>query len=279
MRFPWRSIPAATAIALCLAAHIAWPAEAPLPIVDAHLHYSQSAWSRFSPAEILHLMDQAGVARAVASSTPDDGTVRLYDLAPSRIIPFLRPYRGSVGAGNWTQDPMLIAYLEERLGKRNYRGIGEFHLMDGGAQAPHVRRVVELAVRRGLYVQVHSGAEPVRGLFALDPQVQVLWAHAGMSEPPRVIEALLESQARLWCEVSFRAADIAPEGKLEPSWRALFIRFPDRFLIGTDTYVTSRWDEYPRLIQEHRRWLVQLPREVAEAIAIQNAARLFGEPR
>ncbi len=268
---------AAAAIPLCSAAQVAWPADAPLPIVDAHLHYSQDAWSRFPAADILRLMDQAGVSRAVASSTPDDGTVTLHKAAPARIVPFLRPYRGSVGAGNWIEDPALAAYLEERLRSGVYRGIGEFHLWAGGAQAPNVRRVVALAAGRGLFVQVHSDAEPVRALFALDPNVKVLWAHAGMSEPPAVIGALLEQQARLWCELSFRAGDIAPGGKLEPAWRALFLRFPDRFLIGSDTYVTSRWDGYVELIQEHRRWLTQLPRAVGEAIAFRNAARLFGE--
>ena len=254
-------------------------ADAPLPIVDAHLHYSQPAWSAYPPAAVLALMDQAGVSRAIASSTPDDGTLALHRLAPARIVPFLRPYRGTVGSSNWTDDPTLPAYLEERLQRGIYRGIGEFHLWGPEVQAANVRHVVALAVQRGLLVQVHSGAEPVRALFAIDPQVQVLWAHAGMSEPPSVIGALLDQQARLWCEVSFRAGDIAPGGKLDGAWRALFLRHPGRFLIGSDTYTTARWEGYGELIAEHRRWLAQLPREAAEAIAHRNATRLLGEAR
>ena len=42
------------------------------------------------------------------------------------------------------------------------------------------------------------------------------------------------------------------------------------------TYLSSRWDLYGELIDEHRRWLVQLPRDVAEAIAFRNAVRHFG---
>jgi len=254
-------------------------AAAPLPIVDAHLHYSQDAWSRFPPAAILALMDQAGVARAFASSSPDDGTVALYQAAPTRIVPFLRPYRGGVNSSNWTRDATLLPYLEQRLQRGIYRGIGEFHLAQGEAGGPIVRQVVALAVARGLWVQVHSGAEPVRGLFATDSRVKVLWAHAGMSEPPAGVEPLLAQQANLWCEVSFRAGDIAPGGKLDAAWRALFVRFPERFLIGTDTYVTSRFDEYGELIAQHRQWLAQLPPDVAEAIAFRNAARLAGEAK
>jgi predicted TIM-barrel fold metal-dependent hydrolase len=249
----------------------------PLPIVDAHLHYSQDAWTRFPPAAILALMDRAGVTRAFVSSTPDDGTVALHGTAPARFVPFLRPYRGTVNSSNWTEDPTLLPYLEQRLRSGIYRGIGEFHLAPGGAEWPNVRKVVALAVAQGLYLQVHSGADPVRGLFAADPRVKVLWAHAGMSEPPGVVGPLLAQHAQLWCELSFRAGDIAPGGRLDPAWRALFERFPERFLIGTDTYLTERFDEYADLIGQHRQWLAQLPAPLAEAIAYRNAARLLGE--
>jgi hypothetical protein len=47
-------------------------------------------------------------------------------------------------------------------------------------------------------------------------------------------------------------------------------------MIGTDTYVTPRWGTYAAIVDEHRRWLAQLPRDVAEAIAYRNAVRLFG---
>ena len=63
------------------------------PIFDTHLHYSQDAWGLFSPQDIISLMDQAGVYRALLSSTPDDGTLQLFQFAPGRIVPVLRPYR------------------------------------------------------------------------------------------------------------------------------------------------------------------------------------------
>jgi hypothetical protein len=97
-----------------------------------------------------------------------------------------------------------------------------------------------------------------------------------MSTPPEVVGELLDRHARLWAEVSFRGADIAPGGRLDEAWRALFLRHPDRFMIGTDTYVTGRWDTYGALVEEHRRWLAQLPGEVARAIAYGNAVARFG---
>jgi predicted TIM-barrel fold metal-dependent hydrolase len=56
----------------------------------------------------------------------------------------------------------------------------------------------------------------------------------------------------------------------------MFQKHPGRFMIGTDTYVTSRWGSYLELIEEHRAWLGQLPRDVAEKIAYRNAVSLFG---
>src|SRR5215510_5885879 len=64
-----------------------------LPIFDAHIHYSRPDWQVFTPERILAILDQAGVQRALVSSTPDDGTLQLYAAAPQRIVPFLRPYR------------------------------------------------------------------------------------------------------------------------------------------------------------------------------------------
>ncbi len=253
-------------------------AEALLPIVDAHLHYSQSAWSAYPPDQVLRLMDQAGVSRAFASSTPDDGTLRLYQAAPARIVPFLRPYRGEVGSGNWFEDATLLPYLEGRLKSGVYRGIGEFHLSGSAAQFPIVKRVAALAASRGLFVHVHSGAGPVRDLLALEPRLRILWAHAGMSEPPSVVGALLDSSDRVWTEVSFRAEEIAPGNRMDPGWLAVFQRHPTRVLIGTDTYITERWASYPELIAAHRHWLGLLPAGLAQAIAHQNAARLLGEP-
>ena len=53
------------------------------------------------------------------------------------------------------------------------------------------------------------------------------------------------------------------------------LRHPERFLVGSDTWIDARWDSYGSLMTEYRGWLAQLPREVAEKIAYRNAERLF----
>jgi hypothetical protein len=248
-----------------------------LPIIDTHVHYSQPAWSVHPPDAVFRAFDAAGVPCALVSSSPDDGTLTLQRTAPQRVVPILRPYREGIGSSNWFEDAATPAYLEQRLARGGYKGIGEFHLFsDAAAATPVVRRVVEMAVARDIFVHVHSGVGPVRVLMGIDPKLKILWAHAGMSEPPEVVAEILGRDDRVWTEVSFRAGAIGGDGGIDPKWRDLMLRHTDRVMIGTDTYVTSRWDGYGRLVEEHRRWLAHLPRAAAEQIAWRNAVRLFG---
>ena len=119
------------------------PAAAQFPIFDGHIHYSRPDWDVYTPERALSILAAAGVRRAIVSSTPDDGTMKLYDKAPKVVIPFLRPYRTRDDMGSWHSDPAVQAYVEERIMRGIYRGIGEFHL-----GATNVRRANRQARRR-----------------------------------------------------------------------------------------------------------------------------------
>ncbi len=269
---PLAALVAVTAISLSAAA-----ADRVLPIFDTHVHYGRDAWVARDPGAIVAALEAAKVERALVSSTPDDGSLRLVEADPDRFAAILRPYRAGVNSGNWFDDPDTPDYVARRLERGGYLGIGEFHLFDAAAaETPQVRRLAAMAVARDIVLHVHAGTAPVRALFAIEPGLKILWGHAGMTTPPEAIGRLLDDHERLWAELSFRAGDIAPAGRLDPAWRALLLRHADRFMIGTDTYVPSRWDIYGALVDEHRRWLARLPPAVAEAIAHGNAARQFG---
>jgi len=248
-----------------------------LTITDTHIHYSRDAWSLYSPESVLGLLTVAGVQRAFVSSTPDDGTVRIHDLAPDRIVAVLRPYREAGEAGQWHRDPTVVPYLEGRLarglGPGQYRGIGEFHLSGSEARSAVVREVADLARRHGLFLHCHCDVEGVEALLELSDAVPVLWAHAGMSAEPATVERLLERSPRLLVELALRS-DVAPGGLLAPAWQRLFLRHPDRFMVGTDTWIPSRWADLPDVLRATRTWLRQLPPDVAQRIASGNAERL-----
>ena len=246
---------------------------AELPIFDAHLHYSHDAWDVVPPKQAIAMLRKAGVKRALVSSSGDDGQQRLAAEAPDLIIPELRPYRSRGDTGTWFRDETLPAYLEERLKKFRYAGIGEFHLYGADADLPVPRRMVELARQHGLFLHAHSDVEAVERLFKQWPQAKILWAHSGFDRPERVRE-MLRKHKNLWCDLAFRT-DYASGGKVDAEWRKAFLEFPDRFLLGTDTYTPERW----HYVGEHavwaRGWLADLPPQVAERIAWRNGDALF----
>ena len=254
------------------------PAQTPapeLPIFDTHIHYSAPDWAEYPEDRILGILAKAGIRRALVSSTPDEGTIRLHRKDPARIVPILRPYRTREDIGNWWQDPSVLAHIESRLALRVHKGIGEFHLFGGQTGTPVIRRVIDLALRDNLYLHAHSDEVAIAELFTIEPRVRVIWAHAGMSSGPEAVGALLDRYATLWVDLAIRNGDVAPGGVIDPAWRALLIRHADRFLAGTDTWVTSRWEALPGSVAEVRTYLAQLPPDVAEKIAYKNAERLF----
>jgi hypothetical protein len=270
----WRRTLCAFAIALWAAGA---GAQTRLPIFDAHMHYNEDAWTAQTPSKVLAAMAAAGVARALVSSTPDDGTLRLVTAAPRRFAAELRPYRGDVGSHNWFADPETPKYLAARLKQSPYVGIGEVHLASADQLTPTMLDTAKLALERGLFVHIHADAAPVEALLKAVPRLEVVWAHAGLSTPPAEVGRLMDAHQNLWAELSFRAEDIMPGGALDDAWQVLLIRHAQRFMIGSDTYVNERWAEYPALIEAHRRWLAKLPPGVAAAIAWRNAVGLFGD--
>lgn len=246
----------------------------PLPIFDAHLHYSHDAWDVVPVQEAIAIMRKAGVKRALISSSGDDGQQRLYAAAPDLVLPELRPYRTRGEIGTWIRDESLIPYLQERLAKYKYVAIGEFHLYGADADLPVVRRMVELARKHKLFLHAHSDVDAVERLFRQWPQARILWAHAGFERPERVAE-MLRKHRNLWCDLAFRT-DQASGDRVDAAWRAVFLQFPDRFMVGTDSFTPERWHYIPEHAEWSRRWLADLPRDVAERIAWKNGEQVFG---
>ena len=253
------------------------PSTDPIALFDAHVHYSADARQRFTIDEVLAILSEAGVRRALVSSTPDDGTIALYERAPEIVIPILRPYRGPGEIGTWTRDGTVVAYLNSRYRQGVHRGIGEFHLSPGEADLPVVRQVVALAVREDLVLHAHADARAVEELLRIDARARVLWAHAGLGESAATVGALIDRHPRLLVELALRS-DVAPDGRLDPEWRALFLRHPGRFMYGTDTWVPERWNALVDSAESARIWLRELPQDVARAIAYGNAERVFALP-
>ena len=105
-------------------------------------------------------------------------------------------------------------------------------------------------------------------LMAHAPQARIIWAHTGIGGPPvSRVRTLLQAYPLLMGELSYRPGLTDADGGLSAEWKALLTEFPDRFLIGSDTWINGRWQAYESLMEEARR------------IAWENGAALFGLPR
>ena len=261
---------------LALTALGAWrPAVAAtdLPLFDAHLHYSHDAWELVPPKQAVKILRDAGLRGALVSSSNDEGTQMLMAEAPDLIIPELRPYRTRADTASWTRESAIIPYLESRLAKYRYAGIGEFHLYGEEAELPVPRRMVALARERGLLLHAHSDVDAIDRLFRQWPQARVLWAHSGFDRPEKVRE-VLRRHPSLWCDLAFRS-DQATGNRVDAAWRETFLAHPDRFMVGTDTFTPERWHYIGSHASYSRGWLADLPPAVAERIAWRNAETLL----
>ncbi len=249
-----------------------------LPLFDAHMHYKRDAWSAYPPDTVLSMMDKNGVAMALVSSSPDEGTITLWEYAPKRIVPEMRPYNDQLGPSNWMKWDGVGDLIEKRVRQYPHEGIGEFHLheVDPGDE-PLMKRIVGLAIEKKIPLHVHSDHEPIEYLYSLHPGLTIIWAHAGMTEPANVVGDMMSRYPLLYADTSYRETDILTKsGGIDPEWRRVLERFADRFMVGSDTWVNYQWEDYDHLIDLNRKWLAHLTSDTARKIAYQNAAQLFG---
>lgn len=251
-----------------------------LPLFDAHLHYNWEPVPHFPLDQVLELLRAQNVTGILATSRPNDGTRALYEASRTTaldlwVVPFIRPYRVRPDIQTWMSDPQTEALIETEFKRGYYRGIGEFHLSGQAAAAPQVKTTMAFAAKHGLYLHAHADDEALEILFRHDPQAKIIWAHTGFSTAPEKVEAYLQRHPTLWCELSYRYGITDGGGRLTPEWKRLFEKYPDRFLVGSDTWIDERWASYAAIMGGYRQWLAQLPPAVAEQIAFRNGERLF----
>lgn len=279
---------AATLLALGGAARAATPYAGPL--FDAHLHYNDDAQQPHPLADVLGRMQRSGVRAIVANSRPNAGTLTLATAreatraAGVTVVPFVRLYRNRADYSGWFADDTIYQMVLDELARGTpagpQRGIGEFHLYDSAnADGPVAVRLMRLARERGLAVLAHCDDVAVDKLLGHAPGTRLIWAHTGIGGVPlpRVRE-LLRRHPSLMGELSYRPGLTAESGRLAPDWREAMLAQPERFLVGSDTWINQRWEYYEALMTDARRWLGDLPAPVARRIGWGNGAALFGLP-
>lgn len=265
------------------------------PLFDAHLHYNEEAFHGSEAPhplpDVLARMQRNGVRAIIANSRPNDGTRALAESPLTRkagvtVVPFVRLYRNRADYTNWFRDEsihaMVLAELARGTAAGPYRGLGEFHLYESAnAAGPVARKLMALAEEKELVVLAHVDDVAIDLLMAATPsggaKVRLIWAHTGIGGVPLArVEQLLARYPRLMGELSYRPGLTCDGGRLCADWRQLILKYPDRFVIGSDTWINQRWQSYDALMKGYRTWLGELPAPVARRVAWDNAAAMFG---
>jgi hypothetical protein len=267
-------------VALLIATDRPFAAE-PIEIFDAHLHFNWEPKPYYQLDEVLALFKKHRVTGILATSRPNTGTHALMDSKADglQVVPFIRPYRVRADIGSWFSDPVIFDLVRDEFKRGYYRGIGEFHLSGKSAENEWVKKTVDFAVANHLYLHAHADEEAVEILMRHNPRAQIIWAHTGFGLANERVSAMLSKYPKLWGELSYRSGIVDGAGKLTAEWRSLFERYPDRFLLGSDTWVPERWASYGEIMAGYRAWLEQLPPDMAKQIAHGNARALFADKR
>lgn len=266
------------------------------PLFDAHLHYNTEAWNGQSGPhpvpDVLARMQRSGVKAIVSNSRPNDGTIALAQARAETnasgvtVVPFVRLYRNRSDYDTWFRDEtiydMVLAELARGTPVGPYRGIGEFHLYDSAnANGAVAKKLMVLAEEKQLVVLAHVDDAAIDLLMAhttfRGQKLRLIWAHTGIGGASvKRVEALMAKYPGLMGELSYRPGLTCEGGFLCPEWRALILKYPGRFLIGSDTWINQRWQTYEDIMRGYRVWLGDLPPVVAKKIAWDNGAALFG---
>lgn len=179
---------------------------------------------------------------------------------------------------------------------------------------PALDRVLAFAAESGLAVILHNDidmpfaktdAEPVyvrqmKDLLKRHPKASIIWAHTGLGRIVHPAEVSAQSAERSpthleildgmltdpalshvvfdisWDEVAKYAVS-SPEASARVA--ALFNRFPDRFLFGTDTVAPASAAPYYRVFDLWAPIWKQLTPEASQKIRVGNYERVFDEAR
>jgi len=269
----------------------------PAPFADIHIHYKWDQEEIIDPATVIQRLQDENIVLTVVSGVPSDYALKLREAGGDWVIPLFSPYITPPHKQSWYLDEAVVEQAREGLENKKYFGIGELHLWSGLPPRQDNKILLalfDLAQQYDVPFLLHTEASDANYIVPICQQhseVRILWAHAGGILKPIDVEQAMKQCPNLWIEVSARDpwrynSLVDEKGNLPKDWRDLMIKYPDRFMTGSDPVwsvtKTQRWDEpddgwdhLPELIQFHRQWLAELPPDVEEKIRLTNALAFF----
>lgn len=221
--------------------------------------------------------------------------LKLSSVDQQRFLLFI----GGANTNNINSARELESLLKMYPGK--IKGIGElmfrhdFLTWKSGETAPTpdgatADAIFDLAARNRLPVLLHHNMTSLRSTAPIylpemkralqkHPDTKLIWAHVGQSyylhvdNLPAIVDGLLAGYRNLYFDLSWVVfeQDIAKDDDSLRQWAKLLQKYPDRFMIGTDS--VGSFDNYN--IRKYDRLLDLLDSETAANVAHRNILRLL----
>lgn len=294
----------------CLAATPAWAGE--IPIIDAHSQLEQKVASE----RVIALMDEAGVSRTILAARRGTRVKDLKAFAarhPDRITAAVRT------KGDAYQDKDLAAFqafLAKQTKSRQFAAMAEVLVYHhekrnkkGKVIAPEVafppdnekvQAALAVTLEKGWPFIAHiefaslgakrdSYMAKFEAMLDAHPDHPFVLIHMGQLDSGEVAR-LIAAHVNIFFITAHTNpitvkrsrepwTDMFSGERLAPSWRALIVAHPDRFILGFDNVWANHWEKlYLPQVALWRKVLVDLPEDVAHALAHRNAERLWRLP-
>ena len=265
----------------------AWGADYNGPLIDAHSHLpSSTAVDAYVAA-----MKRHNVLKVVLLGV---GGLQKEDTA--WLTAASRKYPDRVVAGLPLPDPTsedAVSQLELQLDRGKPRVVGEVHmrqvgrrLIDRDPNGAVFGRILDTVGKFGVPIVIHyeltdQAETALDRALAAHRKSKIVLAHGGEGPPGR-LDRLLFRNPNLFVDLSGmhfqRTPALATEsGPMDPGWKALIEKMPDRFMIGIDAYAARLFEPamLDRLFAWTRRILGELKPDVAARVAHGNAVKLY----
>ena len=268
-------------------------------VFDMHMHYKWSQQDVTTPEDAIRFMDEENISHAVVMGKPAKLALEIKALAPDRVTAIYSPYSKAKDWYLWQRRESVVTDSEAALKSGDYEGIGELHIIGGGF-ANHLTKdnvlgkLLKLAEKYDVPIMLHtefSRPNYMLKICKMSPKTKILWAHAGAILKPEHVDQVMTECPNVWSGMGasdkWRYDQHTDENnQLKPDWKALLIKYSDRFMVGSDTVWPvdemdswhtddTGWQELGRFWGFHRKWLSQLPNDIAQKIMRDNAMKLF----
>ena len=277
-----------------------------LYLIDAHSQIDHFV----DRSEIVPLMDKAGIRHVILSTR---GKVK-----PEQITGFAAKHPERVTASVRTKSkhyasnsPKYYKSFKKQMRMPGFRAMAEVIMWHAkkGNKAPEwvvpldskqVQTALKGALAKGWPFIIHIEFQATRSrdtfmtmmeaMLEKNPGHPFALIHMGQLETKEAIR-LLAKHPNFYFLVSHSNPitkakssqpwiDLFDGGQsLAPRWKALFIKYPDRFILNFDNVFAEHWgDQYVKQAALWRNALSELPHEVAHKAAHGNAKRLWKLP-